>query len=354
MADLTTSLKASQRFLIQSTYGRDVLVLIAIGLGLLVIFTLSVGFGSSFIPADRVLKTLVGLGERMDSVIVLKLRLPRVLLALEAGICLAIAGYLLQAATRNPLASPAILGIVDGSALGIAVFMFIFVNEANILTVSIQWQPLAAALGAIGFAVLVALLTLRDNRGPMQMVIYGVALAALASAGVTLFLVAGENFYATKALTWIAGSVHAAKWSSVTQVGLMMCVLLVFLPFLLRPIEQMQIDNQSAFSTGLSVDFELIKILVLAVLFTATAVSFAGGIAFVGLVAPHAARLLFKGRVAYSLIACAFLGGAIVVSADLAARLLFQPTEVPTGTLTAVLGAPYFFWLLFKRSKNHA
>ena len=133
-----------------------------------------------------------------------------------------------------------------------------------------------------------------------------------------------------------------------------MTLLCIVLPFLVRPMEQMQNDNQSAFSTGLNVNANLIVLLVLAVLFTATAVSFAGGIAFVGLVAPHAARLIFKGKVAFSMAACALLGATIVVGADLMARVLFQPTEVPTGTLTAVLGAPYFFWLLLRRSKSNA
>lgn len=185
------------------------------------------------------------------------------------------------------------------------------------------------------------------------MVIYGVALAALATAGVTLFLVAGENFYATKALTWLAGSVHAAKWSNVSQVALLMVLLLSSLPFLLRPIEQMQIDAQSAYSTGLNVNKNLIVLLGLAVLLTATAVSFAGGIAFVGLVAPHMARLLFKGKIGFSLVAAALIGGAIVVAADLMARIAFHPIEIPTGALTAALGAPYFFWLLLRRSKQN-
>jgi iron complex transport system permease protein len=94
--------------------------------------------------------------------------------------------------------------------------------------------------------------------------------------------------------------------------------------------------------------------LILAVLFTSTAVAYAGGIAFVGLIAPHAARLLFKGKVGYALVATPLIGGTIVVGADLLARILFQPLEVPTGALTAALGAPYFFWLLIKRSKKHA
>lgn len=317
-------------------------------------FLTSIGFGSTSIPLERVMSALLGIGSKTDTIIITKLRLPRTLLALEAGICLAIAGSLLQATTRNPLASPAILGIVDGAAFGVVIFLFIFVSEANILTISIAWQPLAAVIGAFVFAAFVAYLTWRDGRGPLRIIIYGIAMSSLASAGVTLFLVAGDNFYAVKALTWVAGSVHSAKWSQVIQVGMMMFILLSLLPFVTTQIDQMALDEFSASATGLNVSGITIKLAILALFFTATAVSFAGGIAFIGLIAPHAARMTFGHQSRWNLVGSALIGGILIVAADLLARVAFQPLEVPTGALTAAFGAPYFIWLLMSGRKKHA
>ena len=124
-----------------------------------------IGIGSSFMPPSRVVAALLGEGARSDEIIVRTLRLPRVVLALLAGAALALAGAILQRITRNPLAAPSVLGITDGAAVGVVAFLWLFSDEANHLTVSIHWQPLAAATGAAVFALLVTILTLADPRG---------------------------------------------------------------------------------------------------------------------------------------------------------------------------------------------
>ena len=143
---------------------------------LVALLLLGVGLGASFMPPGRVLEALAGAGERSDRVIVWTLRLPRVLMAMLAGAALALAGLLLQRATRNPLAAQTTLGVVDGAALGVLLFLWAFSNSADDLTVSVLWQPAAAALGAAGFATAVALLARRDGAGPLRLILYGIAL----------------------------------------------------------------------------------------------------------------------------------------------------------------------------------
>lgn len=329
------------------------LVLVAVGVlaGLMV---LGVGLGSSSLTPERALAVLLGGGERSEQIIVLRLRLPRVLLAMQAGAALAIAGALLQTATRNPLASPSILGIVNGAALGVVSFLWLFSNEANVLTVSIHWQPVAATIGALVFSGLVTLLALRDGLGPTRMIVYGIALGALASALVTVLMIVGPIYRANQALTWLAGSVQAAHWNDVTIVAMLLAALLPLVALLPRAIDQMALDDQSAAASGLGVTPTFLLLMGLSVLLTATAVSFVGGVAFVGLIAPHAARFLVGRRAVPMLLMSAIIGAGMVAASDLLGRLAFAPLEVPTGAITALVGAPYFLWLLIGRSRSHA
>ncbi|MEM7768783.1 MAG: iron chelate uptake ABC transporter family permease subunit [Pseudomonadota bacterium] len=164
--------------------------------GVLLIALLAVAIGSSFMPLDRVIAALLGAGSRADGVILWNIRLPRVLLAALSGAALAVAGLLLQRATRNPLAAPSVLGIVDGAAVGVLVFFLIFSNEANALVVSVHWQPLAAIGGALVFATTVGVLAWQDAVSPLRLLLYGVAMAAFANAIVILMIIAGPVFRA--------------------------------------------------------------------------------------------------------------------------------------------------------------
>lgn len=321
---------------------------------LLVLFLLGIGWGSSFIGPERVIAALFHQGERTDQIIVWNLRMPRVVLAVLAGASLALAGALLQRATRNPLASPSILGIVDGAALGVLVFLFAFSNEANFVQVSIVWQPVFAAAGALLFAFVVALLVWQDRANPMRLLLYGVALAALAHALVVMMMIVGPVYRSSQALIWLAGSVHQAEWRDAI---ILACAFAPALPVLFlyaRHLDQFVLDDVSAFSTGLPVTATRVMMLLLSVYLTAAAVSVTGGIGFIGLIAPHAARLAFGTRAWRQFAGAALIGAAMVVGADLLVRLAFQPLEVPTGAVTAVIGAPYFLFLLSRAGHAHA
>jgi iron complex transport system permease protein len=325
------------------------------GLALAALAVLATAIGSSLLPPDRVLAALLGDGARMDEVVVWTLRLPRVALALLAGAALSLAGALLQRVTRNPVAAPSVLGITDGAAVGVVAFLWIFSDSANVLTVSIHWQPLAAAGGAFAFAALVATLTLLDpaGRSPLRMILYGIALAALAKAAVTLMMILGPVYRANQALTWLTGSVGAAHWSDVATVAAGLALCLPLLVWLRLPFRQIALDGGSAAATGLAVGRAQAALLALAVLLTALAVSQVGAVGFVGLVAPHAARLWHGQFTPGYLVSTALIGGLMVLGADTLARTVAAPLELPAGAVTALVGAPVFLWLLLKGRRAH-
>ena len=325
---------------------------VVLTLVLVVLLILSVGIGSSWIAPGTVIEALFGAGERKHQIIVWTLRLPRALLSAEAGACLAVAGALLQVATRNALASPSVLGLVDGAALGVVTFLWVFSNEANALTVSVHYQPLAAILGALVCAFVVALLALKDGISPLRLILYGVTLAALANALVTILIVLGPVYRASTALIWLAGSVHAAHWQDVGVLALFMVAILPFLAASPRIMTQLALDETLAGASGLSVRWAQAFLLILAVVLTAGSVAQVGGIGFVGLIAPHAARRLVAGRGVRFLLTAALIGAAMVTGADIIARTALAPLQMPTGAVTALIGAPYFLYILMKASRH--
>ena len=319
---------------------------------LLLLTTLAIGVGSSWIAPDRVISALAGRGSQTDEIIIWTLRLPRVVLAILAGAALALAGMLLQRIVRNPIASPSVLGIVDGAAVGGVLFLWIWSDEANALTVSIHWLPLAATAGAASFALAVVVLAGRDAVEPARLILYGIALAALAKALVVVLIIIGPVFRASTALIWMAGSVHAAHWDDAIILSLVLLGSVAAICLLLRPLDQVIIDDASAEATGLSLLPTKAACLALSVVLTAGAVSFAGGISFVGLIAPNIARALVGLSARDQVIVTPLIGAIMVLGADIIARIVAYPLELPTGAITALIGAPYFLFLLMRQVRH--
>lgn len=319
----------------------------------LLLFLAGIAFGSTWIPLDTVANVLLGGGEKTDKLVVLQLRMPRVVLATLAGAAMALSGYLLQRITRNELASPGVLGVVDGAALGVVLFMAIFVNQSNALTVSVAWQPLAAVLGALAAICLVFLLSGRQASSAIRLLLFGIAVAAAAKALTTIFMLVGPIYQASQAARWLAGAVNTANW---TELQYMLAVLVpaaLLAAVAARYLPPADLDDTSSRSIGLNLPVFRIYIFFLAAVLTAGAVAFAGGVSFIGLMAPHLARLLVgRARVA-GMVTSMLLGAIILVGADLLVRVAFAPLEVPAGTVTAVIGAPYFLYLLMRKDRTN-
>lgn len=315
---------------------------------------LGTGIGSSFMPPGRVIAALLHSGLPTDEVIIWTLRLPRVALAVLSGAALAMAGALLQRVSGNVLASPSVLGISDGAAAGAVGFLAIFSDANYTLTVSIFWMPLAAFLGAICFSAITLFLGLADKSGgTLRFILYGIAVAALAKAIVTLLLVLGPAYRAGQALSWLAGSVGTAQWS---DAAILLCILAlssIALAAFSRALGQLTLDTESARATGLPLGQTQIVLLSLAAVLTASAVAFVGAIGFVGLVAPHIARRLARETNTAYLPSVALAGACLVLGADILARIAAPPLELPAGAFTAIVGAPLFLVLLSRKSPPH-
>uniref|UniRef100_UPI0035B55787 FecCD family ABC transporter permease n=1 Tax=Parageobacillus toebii TaxID=153151 RepID=UPI0035B55787 len=298
------------------------LILLAVSV---VIFLVSVGSGEMYISPLEVVKTLFGNGSDMNEVVIYTFRLPRILVALLAGMSLAVAGAILQGMIRNPLASPDVLGITGGAAAAVVTFLTLFSDENHSLTISIHWLPLAAFLGATITALLVYVLSWKNGMAPLRLVLIGVGISALMQACTTLLMITGPIYRASQANVWITGSVYGASWKHVTLLAPWALVLLAISFLSVRKMNIQELGDELAIGAGTSLQKQRFFLLLLSTALTGGAVAFAGGISFVGLMAPHMARRLVGSSFGALLPASALLGAILVMAADLAGRMLFAP-----------------------------
>jgi len=321
------------------------LILLAVSV---VIFLVSAGSGEMYISPLEVAKTLFGNGSAMNEIVIYTFRLPRILVALLAGMSLAVAGAILQGMIRNPLASPDVLGITGGSAAAVVTFLTLFSDKNNSLTISIHWLPLGAFVGATVTALLVYMLAWKNGMAPLRLVLIGIAISALMQALTTLLMITGPIYRASQANVWITGSVYGASWKHVTLLAPWALILLAASWLSARKMNIQELGDELAIGAGVSLQKQRFFLLLLSTALTGGAVAFAGGIGFVGLMAPHMARRLVGSSFGALLPASALLGAIFVMAADLAGRMLFAPMEIPAGVFTAAVGAPYFIYLLYK------
>jgi len=269
-------------------------------------------------------------------------RLPRVVAAVLAGAALGIAGALIQAVARNPLAEPGIVGVVGGAGLG-AVTGITLVPGISFWT-----QTGFAGIGAVVATAVVFALAARGGFAGERLVLIGFAVQAAAQALTTLLITLTDPWNETKALTWLGGSTYGRSFAHLVPMAL---VVLLVVPVLVRArgeLDLLSLDDESPRVLGVAVGRSRLAVLVCAVLLTAAAVAGVGVIAFVGLIAPHAARTLVGRRHARVLPVAALLGALLVALADTVGRTVIAPSQLPAGLMTACVGVPYFVWLLHR------
>ena len=266
-------------------------------------------------------------------------RLPRLLLALLVGAALAVAGALVQGIVRNPLASPDILGVNHAASLA-SVGALLLLPSLPVITL-----PLLAFAG--GMAGLILLRILANTSQPMKLALTGVALSAC-WASLTDYLMLSHPQDVNSALLWLTGSLWGRDWSFVKIAA---PLLILFLPLSLRfcrDLDLLALGDARAATLGVSVPRIRIQALLLAVAMTSTGVAVCGPISFIGLVVPHMVRSITGGRHRWLLPISAMTGALLLVIADLLARIIHPPLELPAGVLTAIIGAPWFVWLLVR------
>jgi iron complex transport system permease protein len=293
-------------------------------------------------PAE-VASALVGNGSDAADFIVLTLRLPRLLTAVLVGAALGVSGALFQSIARNPLAAPDIIGVMAGASVA-AVSLIVFGGPAELL-------GLAALLGGLAAAGLLVALAWDGGMSRLRLVLVGIGLNAAALAMVDYLLTRGRIEEVQQATIWLLGSLHGSSWSDVWLLAPALLALGLAAAVLARHLEAIRLGDEVAIALGASADRHRLLLIGIAVGFAAAAVTVAGPVAFVAFIAPHLARRLSRAAGSGVLATSAVIGGALVVAADLVARRVVAPTELPVGIFTVLIGAPYFIWLLYRRGR---
>jgi ABC-type Fe3+-siderophore transport system permease subunit len=273
---------------------------------------------------------------------VLQTRVPRVLAALAAGAALALAGTLVQAVTRNPLAEPGILGVSGGAGLGAVLIV------TTVPSVSSWGLAGAAFAGAAAAALIVFGLTARGGFRQNRLVLVGVGVSTATTALISLLIVLTDPFNATKALTWLSGSTYGRTFVDIWPVAVVLVVATIVVSLRHRQLDLLSLDEDTPRLLGLPLGSARLVFLATSVVLTAAAIACVGTIGFVGLIAPHAARALVGRRHSRVIPLSLLLGAILVGAADLVGRTVIAPAQLGAGILTAVLGTPYFIWLLWK------
>ncbi|MBF4621443.1 MULTISPECIES: iron ABC transporter permease [Clavibacter] len=319
---------------------------------------LSVAVGSVGIPPGRVVDVigahlLPGGGERgtaLDDRIVWEFRLPRALLGFVVGAALAVAGAVLQAVVRNPLADPFVFGVSSGAS--VAAVAALTLTTGLFAAVS---TPVAAFIGAFATTVLVFVLAQQGGRvTPNRLVLAGVAMSYLLSS-ITSYLVlrsSGPGQGVGQVLSWLSGSLAAATWGDLGVPALVLLLATALLVLLAPVLNAFLTGDETAASLGVDVGRVRLGLFLITSLLVGVVVAVSGSIGFVGLVVPHAVRMVIGSDHRWVLPASALAGGLLLVVVDIAARVVLAPTEVPVGLLTAVVGAPFFLWLLRRSGRR--
>lgn len=324
---------------------RHLLRYLFLGLALVVALAAAVALGPAELGPDRLLAVLAGEGDATARAIVLDIRLPRAVLAGLVGAALSLAGAVLQALLRNPLAEPYVLGVSGGAAVG-AVAAVVF-----------GWVALGAwvlPVAAFGGAVLAIVVVLRVAAGrglaldTRVLLLAGVVVGAFFNAVILTLLTFGDAETFRSAVFWMMGSLSGADWGAVGVLALQLVPAALFLLALARPLNLLAVGEETALYLGTRVEWVKRAVYLVSSLLVAAAVAVSGAIGFVGLIVPHAVRLAWGSDHRFLLPASLLAGAAFLVLADTAARVVVQPAELPVGVVTALVGVPLFVGLLVR------
>ncbi|MBX9454930.1 MAG: iron ABC transporter permease [Rhizobium sp.] len=286
-----------------------------------------------------------------DQIVIMEVRMPRAVLGFLVGAALAVSGAVMQGLFRNPLADPGILGVTSGASLG-AVGTIVFgstVLAPFTAVAGVFSLPLMAFAGSLLVTYVLYRLGTRDGETQVAtMLIAGIAIAALGMALTGLLIYMADDRQLRDINFWSLGSLAGSTWQKAGIAALVVLPALVIVPFLARGLNAFTLGEAAAFHMGVPVErFKRIAIVMVAAA-TGVSVALSGGIGFVGMIVPHLIRIAAGPDHRFLLPASALLGGCLLLAADMIARIIVAPAELPIGILTAILGAPFFLWILLK------
>ncbi|MFC9652466.1 MULTISPECIES: FecCD family ABC transporter permease [unclassified Streptomyces] len=318
---------------------RAAVVALALAVALAAVCVAYLSVGESFIAPSEVLKVLLGQTSSAD-LVVGTLRLPRMVVGLLVGLAFGIAGALIQTVARNPLASPDIIGISQGaSALTVGAMTFGLTSYTVL--------PYLSVAGGIVAAALVYVFAWRGGLHATRFVLIGIGFAIALRSVTTLFLTKGDYLVAQQAQVWMTGSLNGRGWDAAAPLGWLLLALVPAVLWAARAQRTVSLDDDTATALGVRLGRVRLGLVLLGVVLASVATGAAGPVDFVALLAPQIARRMTR-TAQIPLLCSALMGAVIVVLADLLARRLFSPTELPVGVLTAAVGAPYLIWLIVR------
>jgi iron complex transport system permease protein len=302
----------------------------------------AITFGPASINSAELIYCLVGsCDSTITNTVLWQVRIPRVLVALVAGMGLAIAGAILQNSTRNPLADPYLFGIVSGAGLGATIAS---IALADSLTVAL---PLAAFLGAL-FSILIVVFIAKILQRMEQLLLAGVAVSFMLAAITQFILYFGEPFATNRVIFWLMGSLARVEMLNFYVIAFVLAVVIISVIALHRQIDALLLGDDSASSLGVNVDKLRLLMLGLCAALTATIVAYCGGIGFVGLMIPHIVRHLIGVTSLKLILGSGLIGAIFLIWVDVIARSSLPHAEIPIGIITSALGSLFFLFILYR------
>lgn len=313
--------------------------------GIVVMLLVSVIIGSSRLTLSEIVSVFTGEAKKTTEVIVMQLRLPRAVVALMVGACLSAAGAILQAVMKNPLADPGTIGVSAGAGTAAVTVLLIFPN----LTYSV---PLFAFLGAALACVLIYLLAWKGGVDPVRIILSGVAVNSVLG-GYNSFLQLQNSDNLQGVLAFMNGSLSGCTWQEVRVMGVYAVAGLLLSFICVKNANALQLGDEMAKNLGFRVNLSRVALSAVSAFLAAATVSEVGMIGFVGLVAPHIARMLVGSDYKILLPTSIMTGGLMVLLADTIGRSIWAGTEIPVGVMMSVFGGPFFLYMLRKRGNFH-
>ncbi|PDY48595.1 FecCD family ABC transporter permease [Bacillus pseudomycoides] len=310
--------------------------------------TIGMGLGAASLSYDRLLPTLFGQGTFKEEFILFSLRLPRIVITLLAGMALSLSGAILQGITRNDLAEPGIIGINSGAGVAVALFFLYFPIDAGSF---VYFLPIVGFIGAFLTACLIYVFSYSKTAGlqPIRLTLTGIGFAFALSGTMIVLISSAERAKVDFIAKWIAGNIWGDDWVFVLALLPWLAVLIPFTLYKANRLNLLALNEHVAIGVGVALEKERRSLLIVAVALAASAVSVTGGIAFIGLMAPHIAKSLVGPRHQLFLPVAILIGGWLLLLADTIGRHIVEPSGIPAGIMVALIGAPYFMYLLLKK-----
>lgn len=329
------------------------MVTITLAVALVLVSLVSLNVGASGTSVWHLLETLSA-GHEMtarDRIILFDIRLPRLLEGILVGASLGVSGAMLQGLFRNPLADPGLVGVTAGASLGAvtAIVLGGFLNVTILARIGIWLVPIAAFFGSWVVTVLLYTVSTRGGRTSVAvMLLAGIAFQALAGALSGIMIYLADDTQLRDLTFWQLGSLSGATWTKVSSALPFICATLIAAPFLARSLNGLALGEAAAAHLGIPVQRAKAFVVLAVASSVGAAVAISGGIGFIGIVVPHLLRLVIGPDHRYLLVASGFLGAAMLIGADMIARVIVAPAELPIGIVTALIGGPFFLSILLR------